>query len=61
MYVVAVEACSLRDNHPSQLVSVEALADIDTELAVKELVIHEQAACVRRYGLLLIEADQSHT
>jgi hypothetical protein len=33
-HVVAVEADSLRDDHPSRLVSVEALADMYAELPV---------------------------
>jgi tetratricopeptide (TPR) repeat protein len=33
--VVAVEAISLRDDHPSRLASVEALADMRAELAVE--------------------------
>jgi hypothetical protein len=33
-HVVAVEADSLRDDHPLRLVSVEALADMYVELAV---------------------------
>jgi hypothetical protein len=33
-HVVTIEADSLRDDHPSRLVSVEALADMYTELAV---------------------------
>ena len=33
-YVVAVEADSLRDDHPSRLVPVEALAVMHIELAV---------------------------